>query len=291
MDIDGTIDGVLDAEGAEPAATSGFAAVGERAAHRWTMAGDEDRLEPIAAETPIAIAYDGRSFAVMLATPADLDDFARGFSLTEGIVEDAAEIGAVEIVEEARGVEVRVAIPPERALALATRRRTLAGRSGCGVCGVDRFSEALRPIAAVRGGRRFAPDAIRRAVAALPALQVLNARVGAVHAAAFADAEGRILALREDIGRHNALDKLIGALGVAGVDPASGFVLVSSRCSYELVHKTAAAGIALVAAVSAPTSLAIDLAEKAGIGLVAFAREGHFTVYATPSRIEPAALP
>lgn len=248
-----------------------------------------DRIEPIAVETPVALVFGGRSFAVMLATPTDLDDFAHGFAVTEGVVETDAEIGAIEIRPEARGVEVRVEIPEDRALALDARRRSLAGRSGCGLCGVDRFSEALRPVAAVTSGHRVAPAALRRAISEMPDRQILNADVGAVHAAAFADAEGEIRLLREDIGRHNALDKLIGAVAKAGLDPASGFVLVSSRCSYEMVHKTAAAGIGLIAAVSAPTSLAIDLAEKASVGLVGFARESRFTVYATPRRIAEAA--
>jgi FdhD protein len=154
------------------------------------------------------------------------------------------------------------------------------------VCGVDRFSEALRPIAAVETAARVAPTALRRAVADMARHQALNARVGATHAAAFADLSGEIRFVREDIGRHNALDKLIGALSPAGAEPDEGFVVVSSRCSYELVQKTAVAGVGLIAAVSAPTSLAVELAAKVGVGLVGFAREGRFTVYASPWRID-----
>lgn len=260
-------------------------------ARRFTTVGVEDRVEPIAAETPVALLFNGQSFAVMLATPADLEDFARGFSLTEDVVGSTDEVLAIEIVEVSRGIELRVTIPEDRAAALAARRRSLAGRSGCGLCGVDRFSDALRPVEAVAVATRFAPEAVRRAVGAMADLQVLNAGVGAVHAAAFADARGRILQLREDIGRHNALDKLIGTLRVAGIDPASGFVLVSSRCSYEMVHKTAVAGIGLIAAVSAPTSLAIELASKVGVCLAGFAREGRFTVYANPSAIADVTAP
>lgn len=266
-----------------PASVAGSRAV---TARRHTTALPVDTDEAVAVETPIALVFGGRSFAVMLATPADLEDFARGFALTEGVVETVDEIGAIEVRPEARGVEVRVEVPEARALALDARRRSLAGRSGCGLCGVDRFSEALRPVAAVPTSTRVAPAALRRAIADFSRHQALNAAVGAVHAAAFCDLSGTILVAREDVGRHNALDKTLGALLAAGADPAAGFVLVSSRCSYELVHKTAAAGIALVAAVSAPTSLAIDLAEKVRVGLVGFAREGRFTVYASPARVD-----
>ena len=244
-----------------------------------------DRDETVGVETPVALAFNDDVFAVMLATPTDLEDFARGFALTEGVVDDVAEIGAVEVRPASRGVEVRAAIPEARALALRARRRAMAGRSGCGVCGADSFAEALRPIAPVAGAVRISPAALSRAVAELSPRQTLNARVGSVHAAAFADCAGALRVVREDVGRHNALDKTIGALARAGLDPAQGFVVVSSRCAYELVHKTAAAGIGLIAAVSAPTSLAVELAEKVGVGLVGFAREGRFTVYATPSRV------
>lgn len=258
-------------------------------ARRFTRSGVEQRIEPIAEEVPVALLFNGQSFAVMLATPNDLDDFARGFASTEDVVGSIDEISAIEIVAETRGIEVRVTIPEDRAAALAARRRSLAGRSGCGLCGVDRFSEALRPVEALERARAITPAALRRAVAAMAELQILNARVGAVHAAAFADGEGRIRLLREDIGRHNALDKVIGGIAAAGLDPADGFVLVSSRCSYEMVHKTAAARIGLIAAVSAPTSLAIELAEKVGVCLVGFAREERFTVYATVAGVAEAA--
>lgn len=241
--------------------------------------------EWIAVEMPIALMFAGRSFAVMLATPADLEDFARGFAVTEGVVESIDEIGAIELRREARGIEVRIEVPESRALALDARRRSLAGRSGCGLCGVDRFSEALRPVARVATETRIAPAALRRAIADFSGHQTLNHAVGAVHAAAFCDLDGEILVVREDVGRHNALDKTIGAVLAGGLDTTRGFVLMSSRCSYELVHKTAAAGIALVAAVSAPTSLAVELAEKANVGLVGFAREQRFTLYASASRV------
>jgi FdhD protein len=243
------------------------------------------RGEDIAEEVPVALIYNGRSFVVMMASPLDLEDFGRGFSLTEGIVETAGDIESIEIVAVERGIELRMTIGAGYANALAARRRNLAGRSGCGLCGADSFASALRPVAKVSAKLIVAARAIRRASADLPRHQPLNRAVGAMHAAAFASSDGDILTVREDIGRHNALDKLIGALIVSGVDPASGFVLVTSRCSYEMVHKTASAGIALIAAVSAPTSMAVELAAKHGVTLVAFVREGRFTIYAGSNRI------
>ncbi|WP_201159740.1 formate dehydrogenase accessory sulfurtransferase FdhD [Rhodoplanes elegans] len=248
------------------------------------------RRETVAEEVPVALIYNGTTFAVMLATPADLDDFGRGFSLTEGIVGAPSDIGPIEVVPVGRGIEVKITIDEDWALALATRKRALAGRTGCGLCGVDQFSEALRPVARVTSALVVAPAAVRRAMAELPAHQLLNRRVGAVHAAALADRDGHIVALREDVGRHNALDKLIGAVTADAIDVSERFVLVSSRCSYEMVHKTAAAGIGLIAAVSAPTSLAIGLAAKANVALLGFARDGRFTVYAGAGRIAGAEL-
>jgi FdhD protein len=242
--------------------------------------------ETVAEETPVALTYNGHSFAVMMASPADLTDFALGFSLGEGVVESAAEFLAVEIVPLARGIELAVTVTESRALALRARRRALAGRTGCGLCGVDSIAEALRPIPRLAATTRIAASAIDLAVAAFPADQPLGRLTGATHAAAFADLSGVIRLIREDVGRHNALDKLIGALAAAGIDPTRGFVVVSSRCSYEMVHKTAAAGIPLVASVSAPTGLAVELAEKVGVCLVAYARDGRFTVYAGCDRID-----
>jgi FdhD protein len=243
------------------------------------------RREAIAEETPVALVYNGQPFVVMMASPLDLEDFARGFSLTEGIVDAARDIEAIEIAQAPRGIEIRLTIGAGYANALSVRRRNLAGRSGCGLCGADSFASALRPIAKVAAPLTVPPAAIRRAVAELPHRQTLNQAVGAVHAAALASADGTLVMVREDIGRHNALDKLIGALAHAGIDPAAGFVVVTSRCSYEMVHKTASAGIALIVAVSAPTSLAVELAAKHHVTLAAFARDGRFTIYAVPDRI------
>ncbi|WP_247894437.1 formate dehydrogenase accessory sulfurtransferase FdhD [Azospirillum sp. B510] len=250
-----------------------------------TATGMAGREEAVIDEVPVGLVYAGDLFAVMLATPTDLEDFATGFSLSEGIVGDAGELAVTAIDELADGVRIRMEVPVERLAALLRRKRNLMGGSGCGRCGTDSFAETLRPLDPVRSTARIAPDAIRRAMAALPSGQMLNRQTGAVHAAGFAWADGELVAVREDVGRHNALDKLIGALARAGIDPAGGFVVVSSRCSFEMVHKTAAAGIPLIAAISAPTSLCVGFAETVGVGVVAYVRDGRFTVYAVPSRV------
>lgn len=244
------------------------------------------RREFIAEEVPVALVYNRFPFAVMLATPADLEDFAVGFSLTEAVVADAGEISSVKTREEDSGVEVHIEVTKERYMLLRERhRRNLVAGSSCGLCGSDSFAEALRPLDPLVSTRSFSPQAISRAMAELPARQTLNQGLGSLHAAAFADADGAIVAVREDIGRHNALDKLVGFLARNGIDRAAGFVAVSSRCSFEMVHKTAAAGVPLIASISAPTSLAVSFAEDTGIGLAAFARDGRFSLYATASRI------
>lgn len=252
---------------------------------RVTEGRPDPRLETIAEEEPIALVYNGLSYAVMMATPNDLEDFALGFSLTESILKSAEELYDVEVERFARGAEVRLRVASARFAELRNRQRNLAGRTGCGLCGVDTIAEALRPVARVASTLRIRPEAIHAAIQAFPAHQVLNRDVGAVHAAGFACADGSLVAVREDVGRHNALDKLAGHIARAGIDGGSGFVVVSSRCSYEMVHKTAAAGVPLIASVSAPTALAVEFAREAGVGLCAFAREGRFTIYACPERV------
>ncbi|WP_082109388.1 formate dehydrogenase accessory sulfurtransferase FdhD [Azospirillum thiophilum] len=247
--------------------------------------GIDRRVEAIVDEMPVGLVYAGDLFAVMLATPTDLEDFAIGFSLSEGIAGTPDELAITGVDELTDGVRIRMELPVERLAALLRRKRNLMGGSGCGRCGTDSFAETLRPLDPVRSTASIAPEAIRRAMAALPAGQSLNRQTGAVHAAGFARPDGDLVAVREDVGRHNALDKLIGALARAGIDPADGFVVVSSRCSFEMVHKTAAAGIPLIAAISAPTSLCVGFAATVGVGVVAFVREGRFTVYAVPSRV------
>ncbi len=243
--------------------------------------------ETIAQEVAIALVYNGISHAVMMATPCDLEDFARGFSLTEGIVDKPSEIYDIEAEAVGRGIEVRLEIAAQRMAGLQERRRSLAGRTGCGLCGVDSLDAALRAVPRVEAGTPVAREAIALAMAALPAQQRINRLNGATHAAGWANADGTLVAVREDIGRHNALDKLAGALAKQDRALAGGFVVVTSRCSYEMVQKAAAIGAIAIAAVSAPTSLAIETAEQAGVALVAFVRDGRLTAYAHVDRIVP----
>ena len=256
-----------------------------RAARRLTAAGSESLEEAVAEEVAVALVYNGISHAVMMATPCDLEDFGRGFSLTERIVGKASEIYDIEAEPVGRGMEVRLEIAAQRMAGLQERRRSLAGRTGCGLCGVDSLDAALRAVPAVGQPRPVSRLSIERAMAALPAQQRLNRLNGAMHAAAWASPDGALVAVREDVGRHNALDKLAGALAPGGSAGAGGFVVVTSRCSYEMVQKAAAIGASAIAAVSAPTSLAIETAEQAGIALVAFVREGRLTAYACADRI------
>jgi FdhD protein len=256
-----------------------------RQARRLTATGDEAIDEIVVEEVAVALVYNGISHAVMMASPRDLEDFARGFSLTEGLVAGASEIYDIEVEEVGRGIEVKLEISSQRMAALQERRRNLTGRTGCGLCGVDSLGAALRPVAAISGLEPVSRAAITRAMAVLPALQLLNRQSGAVHAAGWADRSGALLAVREDVGRHNALDKLAGAIAKAGSAAPGGFVVVTSRCSYEMVQKAAAMGAAAIAAVSAPTSLAIETAEQAGMPLVAFVRENRLTAYALADRI------
>lgn len=261
-----------------------------RPAQRLTADRSESLDEIVAEERAVALVYNGISHAVMMATPCDLEDFARGFSLTERIVEKASEIYDIDVEEVevgsgGRGIEVRLQIAAQRMAGLQERRRSLAGRTGCGLCGVDSLDAALRPVPAAQPMGMVSRSAIERAMAALPGLQRINKLNGATHAAGWALADGTLVAVREDVGRHNALDKLAGALAVSGAAGAGGFVVVTSRCSYEMVQKAAALGAVVIAAVSAPTSLAIETAEQAGIALVAFVREGRLTVYANAERI------
>ena len=211
-----------------------------RPAHRLTAGGDEALDEIVAEEVAVALVYNGVSHAVMMATPCDLEDFARGFSLTERIVEKPSEIYDIELEQVGRGIEVRLDIAAQRMVGLQERRRSLAGRTGCGLCGVDSLDAALRPVPRSQASGTVSRQAIERAMAALPDLQRINKLNGATHAAGWATADGTLVAVREDVGRHNALDKLGGALARIDVMQPGGFVVVTSRCSYEMVQKAAA---------------------------------------------------
>lgn len=236
-------------------------------------------------ETAIALVYDGTTLAVMMATPADLEDFAIGFSLSEGVVNSRDEIDDLEIVAQDIGIEIRMRLAEGKALALADRRRISAGPVGCGLCGIESLAEAMRPVPPVVGGAAFSPAAILSALGALEGGQRLNAETRAVHAAALWTLDSGLVAVREDIGRHNALDKLAGALARERADARGGIVLLTSRLSVELVQKASMMGVPVLVAVSAPTALAIRAAEAAGMTLVGIAREDGFEVFTHPERI------
>jgi formate dehydrogenase accessory protein FdhD len=235
-----------------------------------------DQVESLAEETAVALVYNGQPFAVMMATPADLEDFAIGFSLSEGIVESLDEVTLVDTLVTGDGVSLQLHIPQRRFEQLASRGRSLTGRTGCGLCGADTLAAAIRPVRPVLPSR-LSPDVLAAHFQELVGAQPLNARTGAVHAAAVIDGK-RGMHTREDVGRHNAIDKAIGAALRAGNSPEA--LLVTSRASYEVVHKAAQAGIAMVAAISAPTALAVRLSEQAGLTLIGFARDDRYTLYA-----------
>lgn len=269
--------------------TTAFSSPGhvERRIERRRGARSERVEDRVAEEMPIAMHYNGRSFAVMMATPRDLEDFALGFSLSESLIASPEQLLGVEARERLEGIELSMTVAPEARAARPDRRpeRLLPGRSSCGVCGTRELEDAVRQPAPVRGVDRIVHAAIERALAELDRHQPMNAATGAVHAAAWADTEGRILLAREDVGRHNALDKLIGALHRAGHSTDAGMLLLTSRASYEMVIKAASAGIGFVAAVSAPTALAIELARSAGVCLIGFARPDGYNIYTYPERL------
>jgi FdhD protein len=238
-------------------------------------------------ETAIALTYNGGTAAVMMATPADLEDFAVGFSLTEAIVGSAPAIRSLEVVPEADGIELRMWLDEADAVRLNQRRRMMAGPTGCGLCGLDSLKEAVRPVAHVAEGGQVTPQQIMQAVASVAPAQALNHETRAVHAAAFWHPDKGLVALREDVGRHNALDKLCGALSRQGIATSGGIVVLTSRVSIEMVQKAAAMGAAIVAAVSAPTALAVRTAEAAGITLIGIARADGFEVFTHGDRIRP----
>lgn len=242
-------------------------------------------------ETAVALTYNGGTQAVMMATPQDLRDFAIGFSLNEGLITSGDEIVSLDVVELDDGIELRMWLPDALAERLAERRRNIAGPTGCGLCGIDSLAEAVRPAAHVPHGRRFTPRDIMAALAAIEPLQKLNHETRAVHAAAFWTPARGIVGLREDVGRHNALDKLAGHLAQVGSAASEGVVIMTSRVSVELVQKAAAMGAPVLVAVSAPTALAIRMAEAAGITLIAVARNDGFEIFTHPDRIVAGAEP
>ncbi|MFV0275938.1 MAG: formate dehydrogenase accessory sulfurtransferase FdhD, partial [Parahaliea sp.] len=265
--VDGLIQGAL---------SQALVDIRKTAAPRPAVCGDQ-----VAREAPVALVYNGVSHAVMMATPLELAALALGFSLTEGILDSAAELYGCEVVMTDQGFSVEMGIASGRMAALRARRRSLAGRTGCGLCGAESLAQAVRPVATV-AAPDISDDAVQRAVQQLPAFQPLQAATGATHAAAWCAPDGTLLRACEDVGRHNALDKLVGTVATTGQLGGEGFLLVSSRVSYELVHKSCAVGIGALVAVSAPTSLAIELAQQAVQLLIVFARAGRHVRYHQP---------
>lgn len=266
------------------AATEGYVT---RSVERWRDGRVSREDDEVAEEVPIAMVYNGDTFAVMMASPHDLEDFALGFSLSERLIDDPAQLLAVEPRALLEGIELSMRVANETPAARigSERQRLLPGRSGCGICGTRDLERAVQQNERVGAGTTIARDALERALAQLQSRQPINAVTGAVHAAAWANMQGDIQLVREDVGRHNALDKLLGALRKARLDPAAGMVVVTSRASYEMVTKAASAGVTLLAAISAPTALAIELARSAGLTLIGFARRGSHNVYTHPHRI------
>jgi len=255
----------------------------DRETWRDGVASEGVRLIP--EETPLALTYNGGTYAVMMGTPQNLEDFVVGFSLSEGIVRSVDDIKSLEIVHFDDGIELRMWLPSEDAARIGERRRHVAGPTGCGICGIESIAEAVRPAAVVPQGQTFTPEQIMAAMQAIAPLQSFNLQTRAVHAAAFWSPAGHIVALREDVGRHNALDKLAGALARGGTDTRDGMVLLTSRVSVEMVQKAAAIGAPVMVAVSAPTALAVRTAETAGITLIAIARQDGFEIFTHGSRI------
>ncbi len=252
---------------------------------RWKRGSSERTTDQVAEEMPVALVYHDVPHVVMLATPADLEDYAIGFTLSEGLVARSDEIRGVEVTYGAASVDVHITVAWERFTQLLQRRRNLAGRTGCGLCGAESAADAIREVGPVPPGISVSTAELHAAMTGLATRQPINARTGSVHAAAWVLPGAGIQLVREDVGRHNALDKTIGALVRAGADFAAGYMLITSRASYEMVQKCATVGIPMLVALSAPTAFAVRLAQRAGMTLVAFARADQHVVYAHPHRL------
>ncbi len=239
----------------------------------------------LAEEVPIALEFNGISHAVMLATPLELEDFALGFALSEGILLEREELYSVEEEHAPRGITLKLEVAGAAFARLKDRRRSMTGRTGCGLCGTESLAHVMRALAPLPAGPAYAASAIARGMRELASLQVLQKVTGAVHAAAWCTADGQARLVREDVGRHNALDKLVGALAASSIQASAGFIAVTSRASFEMVQKTVAAGVPLLAAVSASTSLATALAQQAALTLVGFARGDDLVIYTHPGRL------
>jgi FdhD protein len=254
----------------------------------YRSSGNDRGERAIPEETAIAFTFNTASYAVMMATPQDLEDFAIGFSLTEGVVPSSDAIESVEIVEGDVGIELRIWLKASDAAEFLGRRRKMAGPTGCGLCGIESLVEAMRPPPSVDEGLIFTPDQIMTAVNSLFPRQALNHETRAVHAAGFWHPARGLVAVREDVGRHNALDKLAGALVRENATAQQGIIVLTSRVSVEMVQKSAAIRGPIIVAVSAPTALAVRMANAAGLTLVAVARKDGFEVFTHPHRVKGA---
>jgi FdhD protein len=252
---------------------------------RWSQGATTHTTDEVAEEVPIALIYHNVPHVVMLATPANLEDYAVGFTLSEGLVARPDEIRDVEVTQGADAVDVRITVAWERFTELLQRRRNLTGRTGCGLCGAESAEDAIRDVGQVGPGTPVSIQDLHAAIEQLATLQPINARTGSVHAAAWVVPGQGIQLVREDVGRHNALDKAIGALVRGKADLDAGYMLITSRASYEMVQKCATVGISFLAALSAPTAFAVRLAQKSRVTLVAFARRDRHVVYAHPQRL------
>ena len=275
------------------AATSPGAQMGLRAqtvhdagARAWMpagLAGQAERTDWLAEECPVALVFNGISHAVMMCSPLDLEDFALGFGLSEGLLQHEGELLDIGVEASAQGLSVQLQVSAACEWRMKARRRAMAGRTGCGLCGVDSLLAVRRDLPLVPT-QSVHPQSVQLALRALRQHQVLQLRSGATHAAALCDADGEILSVREDVGRHNALDKLIGAMRTAHMAPTDRFICITSRASFEMVQKAAVAGVGALVAVSAPTALAVDTAKALNMALAGFARGDAFVAYTHPDR-------
>ena len=252
---------------------------------RWKGNLHERKQDFIAEEVPISLIYNGMPHVVMLATPTNLEEFVLGFSITEGIIKNPQELLSARIYNRSKGIEVQLKIPEHRFQCMADKGRNLTGRTGCGLCGASTLNQAIRQPQPVKSDIAVSAEDLHLALTELSKHQTLNQVTGAVHAAAWVVPNQGIIEIREDVGRHNALDKLIGFLLRNNKDLSAGFVIVTSRASYEMVQKTAWVGISLLAAISAPTGLAIRLANETGLTLIGFARDDQHVIYTHPQRL------
>lgn len=252
---------------------------------RWRAGAWQDALDSVAAEVPVALTYNTIPHVVMMATPCDLEDMGVGFTVSEALVADYSELRGVVLDTSSGEHELQLAVTGSRLSQMLERRRNLTGRTGCGVCGAETIEDAIRRPPPVAAGGETSRELLVGALRRLRTLQPLGALAGSLHAAAWVDWNGEVRLVREDVGRHNALDKLIGAQLRAGADLSNGYVMVTSRASYEMVQKAATLGVRMLVAVSAPTALGVQLARDCGLTLVGFAREEQQVIYSHPERV------